>query len=401
MEVVSLSSFVKDHMTKIKAKFSKIDWLILIPYIILSVTGVIMVYSASSYHLLQMGQAMWLGGLKQAIFLILSLILIAVIYSMKPKFWRDSRVMNIIFYLTLFLLLFVLLFGQEVNGAKGWINLGFMQFQPLEVFKLMLIIMLARYFTYRKNWSFERRWHLWALIFIGIILILLQPDTGGVVICTLLICALLACAGHSVNFSVWGAVILFALSIFALFVFPHLPILQEYQKARFLVAQHPFDYARGAGHQLINSYYALSNGGWFGVGLGNSIEKQGFLPEAQTDFIFSIIVEELGMLFGLFLIAMILLLVFRILYIGIKAESRFNSYVCIGISMLIFIQMFINLGGLVGLIPLTGVTLPFLSQGGTSLLILSCAIGLALSISANEKAYRQAHKIKKRLKIVE
>lgn len=389
------------HKQKIRDKFLRVDWFILLPYLILSITGVIMVYSASSYRLLQEGLPMWSSASKQLIFFILSLILIGVIYTMKIKVFRDSRLVNYFFYFVLVLLVYVLLFGQRINGAKGWISLPGFQFQPLELFKLALVIMMARYLTYRQFWTFARKWHFWFFTFFGLLLIRLQPDNGGVVICALLILALLVCNGESPKISGAATLLFYVVAVLGIFFLPYILPMQEYQKARFLVAQHPFDYARGEGHQLINSYYALSNGGWFGTGLGNSIEKKGFLPEAQTDFIFSITVEELGMFFGLFIIGLLLLLVLRILYIGIKAQSRFNSYLCIGISMMIFIQMFINLGGLVGIIPLTGVTLPFISQGGSSLIVLSIGVGLALNVSATERDYRLSTKKRRRLKIFE
>ena len=136
---------------------------------------------------------------------------------------------------------------------------------------------------------------------------------------------------------------------------------------------------------MINSYFAMNNGGWFGLGLGKSIQKKGFLTNAQTDFMFSIVVEELGLIISLILLVLLFFLILRIFAIGIRSTDSFNSLMCIGIAGMMLIQVFVNLGGITGIIPLTGVTFPFLSQGGSSLVTLSIGVGFALNISADEK----------------
>lgn len=137
-------------------------------------------------------------------------------------------------------------------------------------------------------------------------------------------------------------------------------------------------------HQLANSYYAISNGGWFGKGLGNSVQKKGFLPEAHTDFIFAITLEELGIIGGLAILGLLMFMIARIILVGVRSKKPFNSLMCIGIGTMLLIQVFINVGGITGIIPLTGITFPFLSQGGNSLLIISIAVVFVLNISADE-----------------
>ena len=136
---------------------------------------------------------------------------------------------------------------------------------------------------------------------------------------------------------------------------------------------------------MINGYYAISNGGWFGRGLGNSIQKKGYLPEAHTDFIFAIVIEELGLIGGIIILGILFFLIMRIFMVGIKAKDPFNSMMAIGVGGILFAQVLVNIGGISGLIPSTGVTFPFLSQGGNSLLTLSVGIGFVLNISADEK----------------
>ena len=136
---------------------------------------------------------------------------------------------------------------------------------------------------------------------------------------------------------------------------------------------------------MANSYYAMSNGGWLGLGLGNSIEKKGYLPEAHTDFAFSIVIEELGLVGASLILAILFFLILRIIVVGIRARDPFNSMMALGIAGMLLVQTFVNIGGISGLIPATGVTFPFLSQGGNSLLIISIGVALVLNIDAHER----------------
>ena len=158
-----------------------------------------------------------------------------------------------------------------------------------------------------------------------------------------------------------------------------------YVAKRFSAFFNPFDDLSGSGHQLANSYYAMSNGGWFGLGLGNSIEKRGYLPEAHTDFVFSIVIEEVGFFGATLILALLFFLILRIILVGTRAKDPFNSMMALGLGGMILMQTFVNIGGISGLIPSTGVTFPFLSQGGNSLLVLSVAIAFILNIDANER----------------
>ena len=381
-------------------KFQRFDWMIFIPYIALSILGIIMVYSSSSYKLQELGRPTWLSASFQAIFFLIALGIVFFVYITKPSFWKNSSLIDGVFVFSIILLIAVLLIGPRINGAKGWFSIGPVQFQPMELFKSLVILMIARLVSRKKQLTFKYKFLFWSGIVLGLLLILLQPDTGGFLICTLIILAMMACSGQSPALTLTGIGGFSLLALLGLGVFPHLPFIPEYMRDRFLVAYNPFHYAQGAGHQLINSYYALNNGSWFGRGLGNSIEKRGFLPEAHTDFIFSILVEELGLIAGLLVILTLLFLIFRIFYVGIKSRDTFNSLVCIGVATMLFIQMFINLGGLVGLIPLTGVTLPFISQGGSSLVFFSFGIALALNISAYEYDNRISRKSNKQIQLV-
>ncbi|MDN6626673.1 MAG: FtsW/RodA/SpoVE family cell cycle protein, partial [Pisciglobus halotolerans] len=161
-----------------------------------------------------------------------------------------------------------------------------------------------------------------------------------------------------------------------------LPFLEEYQYNRFLAFWDPFELSQSSGMQLVNSYYALSQGGIGGVGAGGSIQKTGYLPEPYTDFIISILGEEFGLVGVLVVLSLIVFLILRIYLIGIRTQDPFGSLVCIGIATMFLIQSSINLGGVLGMLPITGVTFPFVSYGGSSTIVLACAIGLVLNVSA-------------------
>ncbi|MEG0474799.1 MAG: FtsW/RodA/SpoVE family cell cycle protein, partial [Carnobacterium sp.] len=171
-----------------------------------------------------------------------------------------------------------------------------------------------------------------------------------------------------------------------------LPFLQPYQYDRFLAFWDPFEVSQSAGLQLVNSYYALSRGGLFGVGIGQSVQKTGYLPEPYTDFIISILGEELGLIGVLFVLGLFIFLVLRIYLVAIRTKDPFGSLLCIGIATMFLIQGSINLGGVLGLLPITGVTFPFISYGGSSTLVLTISIGLILNVSALNKMRGQNEK---------
>lgn len=373
----------KNRLQKIKYHIKRMDWFLFIPYIALCILGVIMVYSASSYRLMLQDSPMFHSAGMQIIYLMISLIIIFGTMNVKLSFIKSKTVVNMLYLLAIFLLIIVLFIGKEVNGAKGWLSLGFMQLQPVEVYKLSLILMTAHFFEIRERLDFGSRCLFYLSVIFSLGLIFIQPDTGGVALVSFIFLSMIACSGIPVQNTWKFVLVLFLLVVIAVTIllvfFP-----DNYRVSRFTAMAHPFKDIRGEGHQLINSYYAMSNGGWFGVGLGKSIEKRGFLPEAQTDFIFSIIVEELGMLVGLAVLATLCFIILRILYIGYLSPSKSSRLICVGVAAFIFIQMFLNIGGAIGFIPLTGVTLPFISQGGSSLIVLSAALGIVMKISASE-----------------
>jgi cell division protein FtsW len=372
------------------------DYGILIPYLILSILGIIMVYSASSPKLAMLGQNAGKDAIKQAGFFIVSLIGITFIYQMKTKVFQNKKF--IMFAIGIISAMLILTkfshLGQSGGGADGWLNIAGITLQPAEFLKIVIIWYLAYILSRRQekiNQNFKDA-ALKPLVLIGglIFLVLIQPDNGGAVILALIAGIMVFASGVNYLYTAiaigGGVVGSYLLIKFISFtggaIFPG---RFQYVYNRFRTFSDPFVDPLGDGHQMINSYFAMINGGWFGLGIGNSIQKKGYLSAAQTDFMFSIVIEELGLVMAIIILGILLFLILRIFRIGIKSKNTFNSMMCIGIAGMILIQAFINIGGITGIILLTGVTFPFLSSGGSSLITLSVGIGFALNISADEK----------------
>lgn len=383
-----------------------LNYSILVPYILLSVLGLIVVYSTTSASLIQEGTSAFQLVRNQALFWLVSLLLIAVIYKLKLGFLRNERLLFIVMFSELILLALARLIGIPVNGAYGWIKVGPITVQPAEYLKIIIIWYLAQRFSKQQeeiavydfqvltqNQWFPRAFNDWRfvlLVMIGSLAIF--PDLGNATILFLVSLLMYSISGIAHR---WFATILAILTTLATVTLTAIKVIGVdkvskipvfgYVAKRFSAFFNPFDDVAGAGHQLANSYYAMVNGGWFGLGLGNSIEKRGYLPEAHTDFVFSIVIEEFGFVGASLILALLFFLILRIILVGVRAKDPFNSMVAIGIGGMILIQVFVNIGGISGLIPSTGVTFPFLSQGGNSLLVLSVAIAFVLNIDASEK----------------
>lgn len=381
-----------------KNKFKYIDFKILIPYLVMNFIGIIMIFSASSYKLVQSGKSSMAFAVKQSLFLVISLILITIIYRTKLSIYQTDIFQKIMIAISFAMLGVTMIMGFAAGGAQRWINLGFISLQPSE-FVMITTIIYTSYILAKRQDSIQEDFKSSikaSLIVIGslILFVFIQPNVGGATILTLIFLVLVASSGIAYLYLVYGFTFtaVFAFIMTQLVMFKDgmlLPGKYHYIYKRFSVMKNPFEDQLTNGFQLINSYYAIYNGGWFGLGLGQSIQKKGFLPVAETDFIFSIVMEELGLIKSLFILALLFFLILRIFAVGIQATSAFNSLVCIGVGSAILIQVFVNLGGILGVIPMTGVPFPFMSYGGSNLLTLSILIGLVLNISANEKKWQE------------
>ena len=384
-----------------------LNYSILIPYLILSIIGLIVVYSTTSALAIQSGVSSIRMVRTQGLFFILSLLTIALIYKFSLNFLRNKKVLAFVIFIEVILLILSRFITDTVNGAHGWLTIpGGFSIQPAEYLKVILVWYLALIFSKRqdeiRDYDYQalthnewiprnlNDWRWLTLILIGIVVIM--PDLGNATILALTVLIMITASGVGYRWftSLLGLVVgastivLGSIWIIGVDRVAKIPVF-GYVAKRFSAFFNPFNDLSGAGHQLANSYYAMSNGGWFGLGLGNSIEKQGYLPEAHTDFVFAIVIEELGFVGASLILALLFFLILRIILVGIRAKNPFNSMMAIGIGGMILVQTFINIGGISGLIPSTGVTFPFVSQGGNSLWVLSVAIAFVLNIDASEK----------------
>ncbi|MFZ1759426.1 cell division peptidoglycan polymerase FtsW [Streptococcus sp. VTCC 12905] len=383
-----------------------LNYSILIPYFILSIIGLVMVYSTTSATQIINGGNPFRTVINQAAFWVVSLIAIYTIYRMKLSFLRKKAVIYSVIFIEIVLLAISRLF-TPINGAHGWIPVpGIGSLQPAEYLKLIIIWYLAHEFAKKQSdirtydylslikgrWIPREftDWRVISLLLLGLVATL--PDLGNATIITLIIVVMISVSGIAyrwfstalIGIVAASGLVLGTIRILGLETVEKIPLF-GYIARRFAAYFDPFGNATSSGLQLTHSYYAMSNGGWLGLGLGNSIEKKGYLPEAHTDFAFSIVIEELGFVGASLILAILFFLIIRIIVVGVRARSPFNSMMALGIAGMLLIQTFINIGGISGLIPATGVTFPFLSQGGSSLLIISIGIGFVLNIDATEK----------------
>ncbi|WP_212935335.1 putative lipid II flippase FtsW [Bacillus hominis] len=367
-----------------KKVWKSMDYSLLLPLVILCVLGVIMVYSSSS--IVAISRHNWPANYffkKQLIALAIGTIMLAIIVAIPYKLWRKRIVLIAMGIGSIGLLLAALIFGKDVNGAKGWI-LGI---QPAEFVKITVIITLANFFAKKQETQTAFVQGIippLAVVGGAMGLILLQNDLGTDLLIAGTVGIMFLCSGVRINLWIKRIVLTSIVWIPALYFLGNYA-LSSYQKARFSVFLDPFNDPQNDGFQLINSFIGIASGGLNGRGLGNSVQKYGYLPEPQTDFIMAIISEELGFIGVAIILICLLLIIIRAFRVAQKCKDPFGSLIAIGIASLFGVQTFINVGGMSGLIPLTGVPLPFVSYGGSSLLANLLAMGILLNIASYVK----------------
>ncbi|KXY34124.1 cell division protein FtsW [Bacillus cereus] len=367
-----------------KKVWKSMDYSLLLPLVILCVLGVIMVYSSSS--IVAISRHNWPANYffkKQLIALAIGTIMLAIIVAIPYKLWRKRIVLIAMGIGSIGLLSAALLFGKDVNGAKGWI-LGI---QPAEFVKITVIITLANFFA--KKQEMQTAFVQGIIPPLAVVggamgLILLQNDLGTDLLIAGTVGIMFLCSGVRINLWIKRIVLTSIVWIPVLYFLGNYA-LSPYQKARFSVFLDPFSDPQKDGFQLINSFIGIASGGLNGRGLGNSVQKYGYLPEPQTDFIMAIISEELGFIGVAVILICLLLIIIRAFRVAQKCKDPFGSLIAIGIASLFGVQTFINVGGMSGLIPLTGVPLPFVSYGGSSLLANLLAMGILLNIASYVK----------------
>ena len=309
------------------------------------------------------------------------LIAMLIVSKINYNLWRKLAVPLVGFAIVLLVVVLISGHGLELKGARRWINLGSISFQPIEMVKLAVIIYLASWLTGKrkiiKNFSESLVPFIIVLGIVGI-LIILQPDVGSFGAVAFIALTMFFLAGASLK-HIFG---LMALGVFGLGL---LIKLEPYRMNRLLAFLHPETDVQGIGWQVKQAAIAVGQGGIFGIGLGHSHQKFGYLPEVVGDSIFAIIAEEVGMIGAGIVVILFILLAFRGFRLAQKAPDQFSAFVVTGISLWIIFQALINIMAIIGLMPLTGIPLPFISYGSTSLISLLAGVGIVLNISRYRK----------------
>lgn len=358
-------------------KLKYYDYTLIITPILLSAFGLVMIYSASMVFAVVQGFPPTYYLTQQAVRFGMGLVGFVVCSVFPYRYYQ--KLIKLIILGVILLLITVLIFGSTVNNAQSWI-LGI---QPAEFAKLALIIYLASVYSKKQEYINEfNRAVLPPLIITGFILALItmQPDIGTASIVFLIACSVIFSSGIRLKHLV---LLMFIGIMFVLIALPYM--ITDERLTRFTGAYQPFQTPDSDGYQLIQSYVAIGNGGLAGEGLGQSVQKLGYLTEAHTDFIMAIVAEELGFIGVLIVIGMLAIIVLRGIFISRKAKDSFGALLAIGISCMVGIQAFINLGAISGLLPITGVPLPFVSYGGSSLLVLMISMGILNNIAMQIK----------------
>lgn len=362
-----------------------IDYTLLVVTIILVLFGIIMVFSASYYGAENSPYTGYDGfyyfrtqlsgaGLGVAV-MVLALL---VDYNK----YKKLRFVVLLVGLVLMALVFVPGIGIERNGSRRWVNLGLLELQSVEVLKFAIIVFMAGGIAHHQDKMRRFKYGMapyLAVLLVSAVLLYFQPNFSAVVTLAMLVFSMMLIGGaHLGHFALMGSI---GIGGGALAM-----IATEYRLDRIFAYLDPWKYASKESYQLIQALYSIGSGGFFGLGLGNSRQKFLFLPYMESDCIYAIIVEELGFLGGLLVLAAFALLIWRGVRIALRAPNTFGMMLAAGITALIAIQVFINVGVVTGIIPPTGVVLPFISAGRTSLLMFMGGIGVLLNISRQTNA---------------
>lgn len=358
----------------------KFDLVLFITVIVLILFGLVMIYSASSIWAEYKFHDAFKYVKQQSLFIVVGIVLMIIVSKIDYKYYHKKTGLILASCLLLLILVLIPGIGSVRNGSRSWFGIGSFGIQPSEFAKLGLIIFTSKYLADNEKviGNFKKGvLPILLVLFLFFGLIMLQPDLGTGMVIVVSIVSLLFIAGVDMKFFYIGGVV-------GLLGVVILILIAPYRMDRITSFIDPWSDPLGTGFQIIQSLYAIGPGGLLGMGFLNSRQKHFYLPEPQTDFIFSIISEEFGCLGVLIVSSLFVLLLYRGIKIAIHANNLFSKYLAFGMIFQILFQTLMNLMVVVGLIPVTGVTLPFLSYGGSSLLITLVSVGILLNISRKE-----------------
>ena len=382
-------NFIKDF------DFSKLDFVLVTLFLVLGFFGLLILSSASAHFSDSIyGNPSAIFN-RQFFYFILGMIGLFTCFFVPLNFWSSYDRLFITFGILLLFLVFIPGIGIEVNGANRWIRIAGFGLQPSEIMKFLSILYISCY-SVRRIKEIQTHWLGFfrpALIIVSIIsIILIQPDLGSSAVIFISVLGVLFVAGVKIQqFLVVALIGVIAITMMIIFV--------PWRWERIISFIDPWSDPWGSGYQLTLSLMSIGRGDWFGVGLGQGLMKMGYLPDAHTDFIFSVIVEEMGILGGFAIISLLFGLSFRIFFIGRESllkKNFFGFYFSFGVGLLLGLHTFINVGVSSGLLPTKGLTLPLISGGGTNLIIVCLMIGLILRIDYENKNSMPIPMIKRR-----
>lgn len=384
--MISLSKILDRPISRSGQKF---DTSLLWMTVLMTVFSLVMIYSASIAYAAAEGGTQFSFVGKQALFVAVGVLVCIGLSFVSMNTWK--KLMPWYFGFSGLLLLLVLFLGREINGATRWIHAGPVNIQPTELFKLAVVLYLSSLFTRKAEvlQSVKKIMFPGGLIAAGLVLIMFQPDFGSFVVIVGVTMAMVFLAGFPAKYFIMLGMILASFMTAAIMLAP-------YRMARVSAFLNPWADPLGKGYQLTHSLMAIARGEWFGQGLGASLEKRFYLPEAHTDFIFAVIGEEFGFLGMCILVACYVWLVVRAFSIGRQARDldlTFGAYVANGIGVWIGIQSFFNIGVNIGILPTKGLPLPLMSYGGSAVVVILVCITLLLRVDYENRKKMRGYQV--------
>jgi len=370
----SSSNNLTDRSPRFEQAEKPLDKGLLLAALTLIGLGLVHVYSASFIFAYESkGDGLFFVK-KQFVFAMAGIVVLLFASRFRWKWWSFISLSLWIISVVGIILTYVPGIGVKAGGAARWISLGALRFEPSELFKIALPMLVAHFFASESSVFGQWKWPIrWLIILTPMALILKQPDFGTTVICTIVLFSIFFCFGLKTRY-ILGAIGL------AVPAFYFLVVSVDYRYHRLMTFLNPWQDPEGRGFQVIQSMLGFHSGGFSGVGLGQGLGKLFFLPEAHTDFTLSVLGEELGFLGVLFVLSLYYYVAFKGFQTAVKAPNRFTQVAALGVTMVFVCQVVINAGVAMGMLPTKGLTLPFLSYGGSSLLMMCFSMGLLLNI---------------------